>query len=150
MPIDFTKLVRPSPACLVLAVLCACATTADGLAGSHWRLVEFQSMSDEIGTLRPSSSDAFTLRLNADGTVNLRLDCNRASGRWSFEPGPNGDSGRFGFGPLAGTRALCAAPQLDEKILRDAPFVRSYVVEGERLYLALMADAGVYVWQRED
>ena len=63
-----------------------------GLAGSEWRLVEFQSVSDEVGILRP--------------------------------------------------------PSLDERIARDAGYVRSYVLRDDRLYLRLMADAGIWVWER--
>jgi hypothetical protein len=39
-----------------------------GLTGTHWRLVEFQSMDDAIGAVRPEDPSLYTLRLNADGT----------------------------------------------------------------------------------
>jgi heat shock protein HslJ len=129
------------------AVLTACATTSDPLAGTEWQLVEFQSMDDAIGTIRPDDQSVFTMRLDEDGTVSMRLDCNRATGTWSAEPAADGASGRFEFGQLAGTRALCAPPNLDERILRDAQFMRGYLLRGGRLYLSLMADAGIYSWE---
>ena len=116
------------------------------LAGTDWQLVEFQSMDDSIGTIRPADPSVFTMRLNGDGTVHMRLDCNRATGSWSVEPAADGASGRFAFGQLAGTRALCPPPNLDERILTDAQYVRGYLLRKGHLYLSLMADAGIYVW----
>ena len=118
------------------------------LADTRWRLVEFQSMDDAIGTIRPRDAAVYTMRLNADGTVNMQLDCNRATGTWTSSAAASGDSGTFGFGPLAMTRARCQAPNLDEKIARDADYVRSYLLRDGRLYLGLMADAGIYAWER--
>lgn len=117
------------------------------LAGTEWRLVEFQSMDDAVGTSRPDDPSRYTMRLNADGTVALRLDCNSANGRWSAEAGPDGSSGRFEFGPLAATSALCPPPHLDERIGKQAQYVRSYLMKDGRLYLSLMADGGIQVWE---
>ena len=129
------------------AVLAACTITGDPLAGTEWQLVQFQSMVDSIGTLRPTDPSVFTMRLDENGRVSMRLDCNRATGSWSAEPAGDATSGRFEFGQLAGTRALCPPPNLDERILRDAEFVRGYLLQDGRLYLSLMADAGIYAWE---
>ena len=121
---------------------------ADGLlAGTAWRLVEFQSMDDAMGTVRPEASQRYTMRLDSDGSVSMQLDCTRATGTWSVEPSEDGQSGRFEFGPLAMTRALCPPPNLDERIGRDAEYVRGYLLRDGRLYLSLMADAGIYAWE---
>ena len=40
------------------------------------------------------------------------------------------------------TRAQCEEGSLGDRYLRDLGFVRTYVIEGGLLYLALMADAG--------
>lgn len=117
------------------------------LKGTKWRLVEFQSMSDRIGTIRPDDPSVYTMRLNGDGTVVMRLNCNRARGTWSAEPSADDRSGRFAFGPLATTRAICPPPSMDERIAADAEYVRSYLLRGDRLYLSLMADAGIYAWE---
>ena len=117
------------------------------LAGTEWRLMEIQSMDDTIGTLKPEDPSLFTMRLNIDGTVNMRLDCNRASGTWTAEPGGDGRSGRFEFGSLAATGALCPPPDLGERILAQTRFVRSYLLKDGRLYLSLMADGGIYAWE---
>ena len=123
------------------------SSSANPLAGTSWRLVEFQSMDDATGTIRPDDPSLYTMRLNRDGTVTMRLNCNRASGTWFAEPSGNGASGRFEFGPLAGTRALCQPPSLDEKIAAQAKFIRSYLLKDGRLYLSLMADGGIYAWE---
>ena len=128
-------------------MLLACVGTSDPLAGTNWRLVEFQSMDDAIGTIRPADPSLFTMRLDRDGTVSMHLDCNRATGSWSAETSTDRDSGRFEFGQLASTRALCRPPNLDERVARDAQFVRGYVLRDGRLYLSLMADAGIYTWE---
>ena len=64
----------------------AAAPAAGPLANTDWRLVEFQSMDDAVGTKRPSDPALYTMRLNADGSVAMRLNCNRATGTWKAEP----------------------------------------------------------------
>lgn len=117
------------------------------LAGTTWRLVEIQSMDDAQGTTRPADPSAFTMALNADGTVNMKLDCNRANGTWSHQPGSDGVSGTFSFGLLATTRALCRPPHLDEQISAQAQYVAGYLLRDGRLNLSLMADGGIWVWE---
>jgi hypothetical protein len=75
--------------------------------------LEIQSMDDTIGAIRQKDPPLFTMPLNFDGTVNMRLVCNRASDTWRAEPSGDGLSGRFEFGPLAGTSAVCPPPNLE-------------------------------------
>jgi heat shock protein HslJ len=117
------------------------------LADTEWRLVEIQSMDDAIGTVKPDDPSRYTMRLDHDGTVALRLDCNRATGTWSSEASANGSSGRFELGPLAATQVLCPPPSLGERVAAEAAFVRSYLLKDGRLYLSLMADGGIYAWE---
>ncbi len=123
------------------------STAASELAGTVWRLIEFQSMDDAIGTVRPDDPSLYTMRLDADGTVSMTLNCNSATGAWTAEPGPDRTNGRFEFGPLAATAAVCPPPSMDERITADAAFVRGYLLKDGRLYLSLMADAGIYAWE---
>jgi len=126
-------------------------TTAPGgpLAGTEWYLVEFQSMDDTQSTTVPEDPSAYTMRLNADGTVNMRLNCNRANGTWTIEPSAEPSNGSFQFGPLAMTRALCPPPSMDEMVAAQAEYVRGYMLEDSRLYLSLMADGGILVWEAQ-
>ena len=120
------------------------------LAGTSWRLVEFQSMDDAVGVTRPEDPSLYTMRLNANGTVEMRLNCNRATGKWSAEPSGDGSSGGFEFGPLAMTRALCPPPSMDEQIAKQSEYIRGYLLRDGNLYLSLMADAGIYAWEPND
>ena len=126
------------------------AASSASLAGTHWRLVEFQSMDDGQGVTRPREGSLYTMWLHGDGIVTMQLKCNRATGTWSVEPGGDATSGSFKFGPLAATRALCPPPSMDESIVAQSEFVRSYLLKDGRLYLSLMADGGIYVWERID
>ena len=131
---------RPSPAVR--------AVPATPLAGTAWRLIEIQSMDDAVGSTHVSDPSLYTMRLNADGSVALRLNCNSASGTWSAEAAASDpSSGRFEFGPLAATMALCPPPSLDEQVTKQAPYFRSYLLNDGRLYLSLMADGGIFVWE---
>lgn len=124
------------------------AGAANLLAGTSWRLVELQSMDDATGARRPEDSSAYTMRLGADGTLAMRLDCNRATGTWTAEPSEDGPGGGFELGSLASTRALCPPPSLGQALSSQAEYIRSYLVDGRRLYLSLMADGGIQVWQK--
>jgi len=126
------------------------AAPAGPLAGTEWRLVEIQSMDDSVGTRRPGDPAKFTMRLNDDNTVNMRLDCNRANGTWSVEPGADPSSGRIAFGPLAATRALCPPPRLDEQVTAQAPYIRGYMLKDGRLSLTLVADGGIWLWEQDE
>ena len=105
-------------------------------------------MDDAIGSTRVADPSQYTMRLNADGSVALRLNCNSAAGTWSAEAATDPSSGRFEFGPLAATMASCPPPGVDEQVTRQAPYVRSYLLKDGRLYLSLMADGGIFVWER--
>jgi len=134
---------------LLGAITANASSLESALAGTSWRLVEFQSMDDSVGTVRPADPSLYTMRLDADGTATLRLNCNRANGTWSAESGADPSSGRFAFGPLTTTRALCPPPSLDQQIASQAEFIRSYLLNDGRLYLSLMADGGIYAWVPE-
>jgi heat shock protein HslJ len=121
--------------------------TPGPLAGTRWQLVRFQSMDDAIGEIEPENASAYTMMLNADGSVHMQLNCNRATGRWTVEPASDGKSGTFTFGPLATTKALCPPPSMDERIARDAQWVRGYLLRDGQLHLSLMADGGIYSWE---
>ena len=116
------------------------------LAGTSWQLLAVQSMDDAQGTSRIADPTRFTLQFGKDGRATLQLDCNRGIGDYKIEPAGDGSSGSLTFGPVEATRALCPSPHLDERIVRDLPYVRSYLLKDGKLYLSLMADGGIYEW----
>lgn len=113
-----------------------------GLGGTAWRLLEVQSMDDAQGTTKPDDPSKYTIAFNADGTVSAKLDCNRATGSW-VSKGEN----QIEFAPLAVTRALCPPPSISDKVATDLGYVRSYILKDGKLYLSLMADGGILVWE---
>ena len=118
---------------------------AASLSGTSWTLVHFQSSDDAVGTVVPSNVERYTLQFGADGALVLRLDCNRATGRWEAKPtSATGGSLTITGGRM--TRAMCGPGAIDTPIARDLSRIRSYTIAGGRLSLALEADAGVYIW----
>ena len=150
------------PACWVIAALLSAAGLAAGcaatsatpaptdppavLTGTHWQLVALQSMDDAQGTTQPADPAAYTLHFGPQGRAALRVDCNRAMGTWQATPSADGRSGALHFGPLAGTRAMCPPGSLAPRLMRDLPFVRSYLLRDGQLHLSLMADGGILSW----
>lgn len=107
------------------------------LSGTSWQFVKFQGGDDRV--LTPDDPDRYTVAFGANGRVSVRFDCNRGRGTWKSS-GPN----QLRFGPLALTRAKCPPGSLHDRFVKDWDYVRSYVIRDGHLYLALMADAGIY------
>jgi para-nitrobenzyl esterase len=127
----------------ITLALAACASpvtdsgSAHPLADTRWQLVEIQSMDDT--TLRPDEAGKYTLAFDGKGGVNLKVDCNRMGGSYTYAP-PSG----LVFGPLRSTRAVCPPGSLYDRINNDLPYVRSFILKQGHLYLSLMADGGIY------
>jgi para-nitrobenzyl esterase len=111
-----------------------------GLAGTSWQLVQFSGGDDKV--LKPDDKSKYTIAFSADGSVAVRVDCNRGRGTWK-SAGPS----QLEFGPLALTRAMCPPGSLHDRIVKDWEYVRSYLVKDGRLFLALMADGGIYEYE---
>ena len=125
----------------VLALGCAQPPQAPpSLAGTSWQLVKFQGGDGAV--LTPDDKAKYTLAFAADGTFNMRIDCNRGRGGWK-SAGP----GQVELGPMAITRAACPPGSLHDHIVKQLFFVRSYVIKGGNLHLALMADGGIYEFE---
>ena len=109
------------------------------LSGTSWRLVRFQSSDDT--TLTPDDRSKYTLAFGADSRISARVDCNRGSGTWKAS------GSQLAIGPLALTRAACPPGPLHDRFARDLGFVRSYIFRDGHLFLALMADGGIYEFE---
>lgn len=116
------------------------SNAATDLGGTAWQLVKFQS-SDEK-TLTPEDKAKYTISFGADGRVSARIDCNRGVGTWKSS-GPN----QLQFGPLAITRAMCPAGSLHDPIVKHWDYIRSYIIKDDHLFIALMADGGIYEFE---
>jgi para-nitrobenzyl esterase len=131
---------------LLLAFACSTRTqtsaqdAAAALGGTSWQLVKFQS--SDGNTLTPDDKAKYTITFGNDGRVSARIDCNRGSGTWK-SAGPN----QLQFGLMATTRAMCPPGSLYDRIVKDWELVRSYTIKDGHLFLALMADGGIYEFE---
>jgi heat shock protein HslJ len=107
------------------------------LEGTSWKLVKFQG--GDGATLTPDDGSKYTIAFAAGGRLSARVDCNRGAGAWKSN-GPN----QIALGPLALTRAACPAGSLHDQIVRQWGNIRSYVIRDGHLFLALIADGGIY------
>jgi heat shock protein HslJ len=114
--------------------------TSQTLARTSWQLVKFQG-SDET-TMTPGDRSKYTIEFGGDGQLIARVDCNRGRGSWKSS-GPN----QMAFGPLALTRAKCPPGSLHDQIVKQWGNIRSYVIRDGHLFLALMADGGIYEFE---
>ena len=129
-----------SRALAALLVLAGCATTPAALDGTSWQLVRFQGGDGTV--LRPDDKSKYTLAFGADGRLSARLDCNRGSGAWK-----SAQRGQLELGPMAITRAMCPPGSLHDQLVKQLPYVRSYVIRDGKLFLSLMADGGTYEFE---
>ena len=130
---------------VALLLLAACRVTsmpppsAANLGGTSWQLVKFQGSDDS--TLTPDDKAKYTIEFATDGGLAARIDCNRGRGTWKSS-GAN-----LELGALALTRAMCPPGSLHDRIVKDWSLVRSYVIKQGHLFLALMADGGIYEFE---
>jgi heat shock protein HslJ len=119
------------------------AVTAGGLAGTKWQLVSFKGGDETV--LTPDDPAKYTLSFESDGRLAARIDCNRGSGTWKSAAAP-----QLELGPMALTRAMCPPGSLHDQLVKQLPFVRSYVLRDGHLFLSLMADGGIYEFAPAD
>lgn len=117
------------------------------LTDNIWKLEAIRSMDDAQGTTHIDRPELYTLSFGTNGRLSLRIDCNRGSAAWKSVPSADPASGMLEIGVLATTKAMCPPGSLDQKVLRDLPYVRTYLLKDGKLYLSLMADGGVYEWR---
>jgi para-nitrobenzyl esterase len=128
---------------VLLASACAPAPPPEpppSLAGTSWQFVRFQGGDGRVQV--PDDRAKYTVAFAADASVSVRFDCNRGRGGWKSER-----PGQILFGPMAMTRAMCPPGSLHDQFVKHWFYIRSYVVRGGRLYLALMADGGTYEFE---
>ena len=102
--------------------------------------MQFQGGDGKV--LRPDDRSRYTLAFGADGRLSARIDCNRASGAWK-----SAQKDQLELGPMAITRAMCPPGSLHDQIVKQLPYVRSYVIRDGKLFLSLMADGGTYEFE---
>lgn len=106
---------------------------------AEWEFVELQGMDDSIKIV---PKGRYTLRIGLDGKLSGRVDVNQFSGDARIVDNQVRLQVR--------TVTLAAPPpsSYHDAYLRNLGDVRSAVLRGEEMYLALMADAGIMKFRR--
>jgi para-nitrobenzyl esterase len=130
------------PGLMLISVACAQRATSnhpdeEALLGTSWRLVEFEGGDGTV--LRPTRDDQYTLTFDERDRAAVRVDCNRGASSWTSP-----ERSVLRFGPLGLTKMYCGPNPLNDRIARDWEYVRTYTLRDGHLYLALMADGGIY------
>jgi heat shock protein HslJ len=126
------------------ALLSGCAALdappSTDLAGMSWRLVKFQGGDGTV--LAPGDPSKYTLAFNRDGMVHAHIDCNRGRAAWKSPAPP-----QLELSPLALTRAACPPGSLHDHIVKQWPYIRSYILKDGPLHMSLLADGGIYEFE---
>lgn len=117
------------------------SNAAADLGDTTWQLMKFRGGDGTV--LTPADKTKFTIAFDKTGAVSVRVDCNRGHGTWK-SGGPN----QLVFGPMALTRAMCLSGEpFNDRLPKDWPRVRSYVLKDGHLFLSLKADGGTYEFE---
>ena len=103
------------------------------LVGTAW---QWLSLTKPAGLMAVNDPSRYTIAFNADGTANIKADCNNVGATYTLE----GSNINISLGPT--TLAACPEDSLDQQFLVDLENARIYFFEGGDLFMDLMADAG--------
>jgi heat shock protein HslJ len=95
--------------------------------GVEWRLEAITAASPRLTV--PAADARYTLRLDADGRIAVRSDCNSCGGGYTLAPGT------LEVTPLACTRAYCGDTSLDPRYPQYLSGARSWETIDGRLII---------------
>jgi len=107
---------------------------ADALLGVDWKWLASRYPDGSVVT--PPDPSHYTLHFTSDGLVKLRVDCNRAGGRYRL------DAPRLAIEVMHSTRAACGPQSLESVFLRDLARTDTAVIRDARLYIELRDPGG--------
>ena len=133
---------------VILLSVIACTTQVDDtsksdtelnvgsdISGITWLWERFDDTA-ELNNIVVDDPPLYTFLLNTDDTYSVKADCNLASGSYTLE----GNSIKFDAGPT--TLAECGSESLSNNFLNNLSNVVTFVIEGNKLFMNLWADAG--------
>lgn len=110
--------------------------TESDIVGIIWNWQGFMDQSEENDIVVPNP-DNYRFQLRPDGSYSFKADCNSGSGSYTLE------GGNLTLDPLFATTLVeCEPGSLYNEYLRLLGDVRTFVREGDNLFLNLVADAG--------
>jgi para-nitrobenzyl esterase len=110
------------------------------LIGTSWKLTKIAYSDDTI--YKPDNPMKYTLTFQDETQVAVRIDCNHGYGTWKSSA-----PGQLEFGSMTTTQTMCPPGSLYGLVVHDLPNFRSYVLKDGKLFLALMADGGIYEFE---
>lgn len=110
------------------------------LLGVDWKWLGTR-YNDDTST-KPDEPSHYTLRLSADGSVQARLDCNRAGGQYRLE------AHRLTVELTHSTMAACEPGSLDTIFRKDLARTGTFFLKDGRLYVDLSYDSGTMEFGR--
>jgi heat shock protein HslJ/C-terminal processing protease CtpA/Prc len=113
----------------------------DALTANTWQWVSF---TDPLQQFEVEMPENYLLTFNEDGTVNIKADCNQASGSYTDDAG----SLTIEVGPM--TMAACPPESRSDEFVQNLGFAVRYFFEGDTLYIDLMADGGTMAFAPAD
>jgi len=114
-------------------------TEPQSILGETW---QWEATVTPVEKVTVPSPERYTILLQDDGTVRIRIDCNRGSGNYTIA------AGQLTFGPLVSTRMACPPDSMDAPFMRDLQRVSSFFVQDGKLYLELPFDSGTMRFRR--
>ncbi|WP_345987115.1 META domain-containing protein [Sulfurimonas sp. HSL1-2] len=106
--------------------------------GRTWEWIATETISGRLVSAVP---ERYTVRFDAVGGVQARLDCNRGGGSYTIED----DTLRLGR--LFATKMACGPDSQDRRFVRDLMRVHSFRLEEGNLYLELSGEGGTMMFR---
>ncbi len=106
----------------------------EDITGVVWRWGQTRYNNDQKAV--PPDPSYYTITFKADGTLNIRADCNRAGGSYTV------NDKRITIQVTHSTRAMCAPDSLEQTFLKDLNAASIFFFKDGNLYLDLKYDTG--------
>jgi len=113
---------------------------ASAVIGVDWQWLASRYNNDTEA--RPADPGRYRLRLEPDGTLRARVDCNQAGGRYRIE------GSVIEIEVTHATLAACEPGSLDQTFRRDLDAAAIYFIRHGRLFLDLKYDTGTMEFGR--
>jgi len=114
---------------------------ASAVIGVDWQWLASRYNNDTEA--RPADPGRYRLRLELDGTLRARVDCNQAGGRYGIE------GSVIAIEVTHATLAACEPDSLDQVFRRDLGAAAIYFVREGKLYIDLKYDTGTMEFGRQ-
>jgi heat shock protein HslJ len=110
------------------------AAAEGGITGIVWKWR--QSLYNNDQRAAPDDPSRYTIVFQPDGSLNIRVDCNRAGGKYSLQ------KSALTIEVTHSTRAACPPDSLEQTFLKNLNAAAIYFMRDGQLYIDLKYDSG--------